>query len=81
MRTHRQIIEDGGGAAKVAKRLTDDGGVEVEANTIYPWVRTDSIPGHYWPAFERADLATIVELAAHAEAKRLTPTPTEGEAA
>lgn len=78
MRTHRDIIKDAK-ATKVAKRFN------IEPGTVHAWVRSDSIPGGYWPAFAEAGFATLDELAAAAleklKARGLAPEVVEVEAA
>ena len=63
MRSHSDIIEAAGGAARLARRL------KVPSNRINQWKRLDSIPPRYWPGMAERDLASLEELAA-AAAKR-----------
>lgn len=77
MTSHKDILEKGGKASGVSASLAEKAGISVDANTVWGWIRNDSIPGHYWRAFERANLATVSELAAYAEQKRLADKPTE----
>lgn len=64
--THGDLIERGGGPAKVGASLDPP----VDGNTVKGWKRNDSIPGPYWQAFADARIATLEELAAAAEDKR-----------
>ena len=69
--THAELIERGGGPAKVGSLLDPP----VDGNTVKAWKRCDSIPGPYWQAFQNANLATLEELAAAAEDKRRAAVP------
>lgn len=81
MRTHRQIIDDEGGATALAKKVfphlpigrwTTSGAF---ANTVQAWKRQDdgsgSIPAEYWQALTDLGVTTLEELAA-AKAARLS---------
>lgn len=70
MRTHQKIIKDAGGATKVAEVLSASGR-KVSANTVQGWAREDSISADFWNALADAELATLEELAAYREHKRL----------
>jgi hypothetical protein len=69
--THSDLIDRAGGPAKVGALLEPP----VDGNTVKAWKRNDSIPGPYWQAFADANLATLEELAAAAEAKRRAAIP------
>jgi hypothetical protein len=75
--THRDLIFRAGGPAKVGDLLVPP----VDGNTVKGWARNDSIPGPYWQAFADANLATLEELAAAAEAKRRAAVPSNDEQA
>lgn len=64
MRTHRQIIEEAGGPAGIARAAKADRGRAKQ------WARNDSIPGPYWALIAAAGLASLEELAGAAAAKR-----------
>jgi hypothetical protein len=83
MRTHSDIIDKPSATAarlfpELPGRWSDASAL---ANTVKAWKRGDSIPGEYWPAFERAGLATVRALADAAEAKRLTRGAAQADAA
>jgi hypothetical protein len=59
MRSHRQIISDAGGAAKLHALLGYVGRYE----TVNSWVKRNSIPRSAWPDMINAGVATINELA------------------
>lgn len=63
MRSHSQIITDGGGPAAVSLLVGSTPGATKQ------WRRTDSIPAPYWQAFADRGLATLRELAAAAAAR------------
>jgi len=69
MRTHAQIITDGGGYQAVASKIP-----LAEAARVRFWLRRDSIPGEFWAGFAKAELATLEELAVAAEARRAPQT-------
>lgn len=69
--THSDLIDRAGGPAKVGSLLNP----AVDGNTVKAWKRNDSVPGPYWQAFADANLATLEELAAAAEAKRRAGVP------
>lgn len=64
MRTHADIIEAAGGNAAMARAVNAD------ANLVNQWKRQRSIPAAWWKAVSTANLATLEELAAAAEARR-----------
>lgn len=66
MRTHAQIITDGGGYQAVASKVPAAG-----AHRVRFWERRGSIPAEFWTAFVAADLCSLEELARAAEARRL----------
>lgn len=61
--SHVHVIDRNGGPTCVAARL-QHAGVTVRQNTVACWVTRNSIPRLYWPAFERAEMATVAALAA-----------------
>lgn len=68
MRTHQQIIRDGGGYQAFASKIDPD-------DTVLPgrvrfWDRRESIPAERWNAVVAAGLATLEELADAAAARR-----------
>lgn len=71
MRTHSQIIVDGGGDSVVGPA------VGAPAGNVKQWRRNDSIPAPYWRGLADNDFATLDELAAYAAAKKIA----QGEAA
>ena len=73
--SHRELIFRAGGPAKVGDLLDPP----VDGNTVKGWARNDSVPGPYWQAFADANLATLEELAAAAEAKRRAAVPNDGQ--
>jgi hypothetical protein len=73
--SHRDLIFRAGGPAKVGDSLKPP----VDGNTVKAWARLDSIPGPYWQGFAEAQLATLEELAAAAEAKRRAAVPEGSE--
>lgn len=75
--THGELIERGGGPAKVGASLAPP----VDGNTVKGWKRNDSIPGPYWQGFADARIATLEELAAAAEEKRRAAVPDAGDKA
>jgi hypothetical protein len=75
--THGELIDRGGGPAKVGASLDPP----VDGNTVKGWKRNDSIPGPYWQGFADARIATLEELAAAAEAKRRAAVPGNDEQA
>lgn len=64
MRTHAQIVEDGGGYKAVAEKLS------LPSERARFWAMRDSIPGEFWKKVSDGGLATLEELAAAAEAKK-----------
>lgn len=76
MRSHSDIIRDGGGAQVVHDKL----GFTDKLHTVRSWVQRDSIPGEHWKGFADVDLATLDELAA-AAATRRELTPADSQAA
>jgi hypothetical protein len=75
--THAELIDRAGGPAKTGASLEPP----VDGNTVKGWKRNDSIPGPYWQAFADANLATLEELAAAAEAKRRAAVPDDADKA
>lgn len=66
MRTHSAIVR-AIGAAALARLLTEQG-VEVGTSTPQRWADRNSIPGEYWAALDRLNVASLHELAAAADA-------------
>ena len=64
MRTHQQIIYDGGGYQGVATALT------LPKERVRFWERRRAIPPEQWKAVADAGLATLEELAAAAASRR-----------
>lgn len=83
MRTHQQIIRDGGGYQACALKI--DATDKVLPGRVRFWERRDSIPADQWNAVVGAGFATLSELADAAEARRTTtandPTATSEAAA
>jgi hypothetical protein len=75
--THSELIDRGGGPAKVGSTLEP----AVDGNTVKGWKRNDSIPGPYWQSFADARIATLDELAKAAEEKRRAAVPDTGSKA
>ena len=73
MRTHQQVITEAGGAHVLAQQIANsvDGEVELLRKRIWAWFRGDSIPGEYWALMADKGVATVIELAEAAEAKKL----------
>lgn len=73
MRDHVQIITDAGGPAKLAPLIVPDlgGDAELVRKRVWAWFNSRSIPGEYWPLLSDKGVATVEELAAAAEAKKL----------
>lgn len=65
MRTHSSIIQDAGGAAKVAAAL----GLTSRHSTVKSWSSRDSIPAEHWAAFASQGWASLEELALAAASK------------
>ena len=77
MRTHAQIIKDGGNPAKFGAAL----GLPAEdVGRVHQWKRSDSIPGEYWKRIAAAGLATADELAAWAERRAIDAGKLQAEA-
>lgn len=64
MRTHEQIIIDGGGTKAFAEAIG------APPNRVNQMRRSDSIPAPYWKSVVDAGLATFEELAEAAERRR-----------
>jgi len=64
MRSHPDIIADAGGPTKLAATIS------VEKGLVSAWKRENSIPAAYWPRLVAAELTTLDELAAAAEARK-----------
>lgn len=89
MRTHSQIITDAGGPHAIAKLILPH--VEADEVTLQKrvraWAVSKSIPGEYWSLLDRLSLATMVEMAGDAAARKgialpaNTGTPAQGAAA
>lgn len=78
--THAEIIR----AATVPKVHSFLSTLEMEVPTlsgIQRWATRDSIPGEYWKALAEGGFATLDELAAYAESKKVPPSPPGAAAA
>lgn len=71
MRTHHQIIRDGGGYQACASKI--DASDPALPGRVRFWERRGSIPAEQWNVVVSAGLSTLQELADAAEARRLTP--------
>lgn len=69
-RSHAEIVRSAG-APQVFSTLRDEGIDLGSVGRVHAWTLRDSIPGEYWNAFARAGFATLEELAAHAETKKV----------
>lgn len=68
LRTHKEIIEDGGGWRDVRAKL----GHTADDTRVKFWYWRDSIPSEYWMNFSECGLASFDELAnAHMRKKYL----------
>jgi hypothetical protein len=71
MRTHSQIIRDAGGPGPI-RELLHQHGFDLTDPAVRSWLRrpnpAGSIPPAYWPTLAKARIATLKELADHAEA-------------
>lgn len=68
MRTHKQIISSAG-----AQSVIDRAGLGVTIHTVRSWQQRDGIPAQYWAALDASGIATLAELAAAADLRRVTP--------
>lgn len=59
MRTHRDVIRDGGGVAAFARKLS----LSRKPTTVQSWWQRGSIPGEYWLLISQLELASLPELA------------------
>ena len=73
MRTHKQIISSAG-----AQSVINRAGLGVTIHTVRSWQQRDGIPAQYWAALDASGIATLVELAAAADLRRMTPAAGEG---
>ena len=64
MRTHRDIIRNGGGVAACAHRLS------LAIPTVRSWYTRNSIPHDYWVRLSLLEIATVNDLAATAPMTR-----------
>lgn len=58
MRSHREVIRDGGGVAAFARKLN----LSSKPTTVQSWWQRGRIPSEYWLLIVELDLATWVEL-------------------
>ena len=72
MRTHRDVIRDGGGVAAFARHV----GLSRKPTTVQSWWQRDSIPGEYWLLISELRLASLAELALAASIRRGRPKQT-----
>lgn len=77
-RSHAEIIRTPG-AASVHSSLQNKGFQSLTLGSVNAWAMRDSIPGEYWKALAEGGFATLDELAAYAESKKVAPVA--GEAA
>ena len=75
MRTHKQIISSAG-----AQSVINRAGLGVTIHTVRSWQQRDGIPAQYWAALDASGIATLVELAAAADLRRMVPAAGEGVA-
>lgn len=87
-RSHAEIVRESGGK-QIYNFLIELGFRLPKATTIQNWADRDSIPSDYWNAIERGGFASLKELAAYAESRKLpasvepviTPAESEGRPA
>jgi len=78
MRTHKQIIDDAGGAGAFHDKLGLDGKI----HTVRSWAQRNSIPADHWPDVVRLRLASLKELTeAKPPRKQKAARPEQGVAA
>lgn len=65
MRSHKQIIQHAGAEQVIARA-----GLSVSLHTVRSWQQRNAIPGEYWAALDRAEIAPLCELANAADARR-----------
>jgi hypothetical protein len=66
MRTHRDVIRDGGGVAAFARKLN----LSQKPTTVQSWWHRGRIPSEYWLLIVDLDLATWRELGMADAARR-----------
>ncbi|MBX9814058.1 MAG: hypothetical protein K2X76_05090 [Sphingomonas sp.] len=69
-RSHRKVLQDAGQTA-VFRFLKDQGFSIRGSSTVLSWAMRDSIPGEFWKALAEGGFATLEELSAYAEARKL----------
>lgn len=83
MRSHAQIIIDGGGPHAIARLVHPH--VEADEVTLQKrvraWAVSKSVPGEYWALLERLGMASVDELAADAAARKGVSLPANDTAA
>lgn len=70
IRTHAEVVR-AVGAQKLRTMLIERGFELPNPTTTQRWADRDSIPGEYWNALAAEKVATLEELAAHAEARKV----------
>lgn len=83
MRTHFEIIKAAGGPHALASALHERVGGELPTlqSRVRGWSLQGSIPSEYWPTIVDLRVATLEELAAAHEAKKLPGAAAAREAA
>lgn len=71
-RSHAEIIRTPT-AASVRTTLQSKGFATLTIGSVNAWAMRDSIPGEYWKALAEGGFATLDELAAYAESKKVPP--------
>lgn len=71
-RSHAEIIRSPT-AASVHSTLQNKGFASLTIGSVNAWAMRDSIPGEYWKALAEGGFATLDELAAYAESKKVAP--------
>lgn len=69
-RSHKKVLQDAGQAI-VFRYLQSRGFDIARASVVTTWAYNDSIPGPYWKALHEGGFATLDELSAYAEARKL----------
>ena len=64
------MLQDAGQTA-VFRFLKDQGFAIRGSSTVLSWSMRDSIPGEFWKALSEGGFATLDELSAYAEARKL----------
>ena len=83
MKTHHEIIKSAGGPHALAERVHERAGGELATvqSRVRGWSMQSSIPGEYWPLMVELGVATLGDLAAAAEARKLPDVAASREAA